>query len=153
MNKKVLATLIVIGISVGLTSCSQSSETTSSTSGSFTVSPEDTAAAMKSAGQWLALVDQGKYADSWTTMSAWFKSQMEQQAWDAAVQKTRKGVGKLAARKMSSSEAKRNLKGCPPGQYLVIKYDSKFAGNKVETVYLMKENGAWLVTGYRIKDR
>ena len=65
------------------------------------------AQAKTAASTWLALVDAGKYSDSW-----------EQSAG------VRAPLGALASRKIQSSTFTHTLPGAPDGNYVVIKYTS-----------------------------
>jgi len=54
---------------------------------------QDAAAAETAATAWLAQVDAGKYADSWTSAEATFKQAVTQEKWQEAVKRVRDQVG------------------------------------------------------------
>ncbi|MEF8760859.1 MAG: DUF4019 domain-containing protein [Candidatus Accumulibacter sp. UW25] len=110
--------------------------------------------AKAAATSWLALVDAGNYAASWQQTAGLFQSAISEQSWVSAVQATRASLGALQSRQVASATYTRTLPGAPPGEYVVIKYTSKFAGraSAVETVTPMKEkNDSWRVLGYYVQ--
>ena len=110
--------------------------------------------AVKAAGEWLALVDQGKYAESWDGAAQFFKGAVTAQQWKASVSGVRKPFGKLVSRSIRSKNYTTSLPGAPDGEYVVIQYDTSFENKKtaVETVTPMRDkDGKWRVSGYYIK--
>jgi hypothetical protein len=111
-------------------------------------------AASAGAASWLALVDAGKYADSWKEAGSLFKAQLSQQTWDDALTKVRKPQGDLVSRKPKSATHKTSLPGAPDGDYFVLQFDASFAKlpAAIETVTLMLDkDGKWRTVGYLIK--
>ena len=114
--------------------------------------PEETA--QKSAEQWLALVDAGKYAESWKTAAAYFQTAVSQDQWEHAIVAVRKPLGDLVSRKLKSAQYTKSLPGAPDGEYVVLQFDTSFANKKeaVETVTpMLDKDGKWKVSGYYIK--
>ena len=110
--------------------------------------------AIDAANTWLALVDAGKYGDSWTSAAALFKNAVTKEQWTAQARAARQPLGALVSRKVSTRTAATSLPGAPDGHYVVIQYESIFANKKsaVETVTPMLEpDGTWHVSGYFIK--
>jgi hypothetical protein len=111
-------------------------------------------AAETAALSWLALVDEGRYAESWDAASAAFRSAVGKADWENAVRAARGPFGKLASRKLLGAKFTTQVPGAPAGEYVVIQYAATFAGGRTatETVTPMKEkDGAWKVSGYYIK--
>jgi hypothetical protein len=111
-------------------------------------------ATREAARSWLAVVDSGKYAESWTQASSNFRKQVSTEQWENAVRSARGPLGKLLSREFKSAEYSRTLPGAPDGEYVVIQYDSTFQNKKeaFETVVAMREkDGEWRVGGYFIK--
>ncbi len=111
-------------------------------------------AAEGAAGSWLALVDSGQYAKSWTEAAGLFRRQLSSEQWEKTVSGVRESLGKLRSRNLKSAEFSRTLPGAPDGEYVVIQYDSSFENKKeaVETAVPMKDkDGVWRVSGYFIK--
>jgi Protein of unknown function (DUF4019) len=110
--------------------------------------------AQDSAKAWLAVVDSGRYAESWKQASSLFRRQVTAEQWDKALDSVRSPLGKLVARAVRSAEFTRSLPGAPDGEYVVVQYDSSFENKKqgIETVTVMKDGEkGWRVGGYFIK--
>ena len=110
--------------------------------------------AQQSADAWLALVDSGKYANSWDEAAQLFKQAVSKAQWQSALQSTRDLLGKLLSRKVKSATYAKTLPGAPDGEYVVIQYDSSFEHKQaaVETVTpTLDKDGKWRVSGYYIK--
>jgi len=110
--------------------------------------------AVASAGKWLVLVDEGKYAESWTEASELFKNAVKAEEWEKAVLAVRTPLGKLVSRTMKSATYATTLPGAPDGQYIVIEFETVFENKNcaVETVTpMLDKDGQWRVSGYFIK--
>ena len=111
-------------------------------------------AAQDAAEQWLALVDQGQYAESWGTAASYFKNAVSEKQWLQSMKGARQPLGKLASRKLKSATFTKNLPGAPDGEYVVIQYATSFENkaSAVETVTPMRDpDKQWRVSGYFIK--
>ena len=110
-------------------------------------------AAEKSASDWLALVDAGKYGESWDSAAETFKSAITKEKWVESLTSVRNQTGKFKSRKLKSAQYTENLPNAPAGKYVVIQYDSSFdIGPAVETVAPTQEkDGSWKVSGYFVK--
>ncbi len=97
------------------------------------------------ARQWLVLVDDKNYAQSWSEASKAFQNRQKTDSWaaDAATQRT--PLGAVASRDLKSIDLSRN-------NTAVIRYDTAFAhkASAVETVTLAYENGGWAVVDYSV---
>jgi hypothetical protein len=116
------------------------------------VKPED--AAQRAAESWLALVDAGRYGESWEEAATYFKGAVTKEGWEHMIQGVRGPLGKLVSRKLKSRQYAEKLPGAPDGKYVVIQYGSSFANKKeaVETVTPMLDGErGWRVSGYFIK--
>ena len=110
--------------------------------------------AVASAEAWLAMVDSGKYADSWKQASDYFKNAVKQPQWEQSLAALRKPLGKIVSRTLSSKTYMTSLPGAPDGEYVVIQFETSFQNKKsaVETITPMREkDGKWRVSGYYIK--
>lgn len=115
---------------------------------------EEEKSATASAEQWLNIVDDGKYIDSWKESSEYFKQSVTQDQWVQAVQAVRKPLGKLVSRKVMSTSYTTSLPGAPDGEYVVIQFNTSFENKKsgIETVTpKLDKDGMWRVSGYYIK--
>jgi len=111
-------------------------------------------AAEASARSWLALVDAGKYGESWDEAAAPFRSALSREQWIQALEKVRRPLGKALSRKLRAAHEATEIPNAPRGEYVVIQYDTDFADRSgaVETITPMKDpDGRWRVSGYYIK--
>ena len=105
------------------------------------------------AKQWLKIVDAGEYSESWQKSDSFFKSQLPQAKWDAALKGVRAPLGKVKSRSELGAKEYSTLPGVPEGEYLVIQFQTEFQNKKsaTETLTLSKSSGHWLPVGYFIK--
>lgn len=113
------------------------------------------AASGETANQFLELVDQGKYQESWNSCAAYLKDTVPLAQWQKQLTSVRAMTGPLKDRKQTNYEyTKEAKKGVPKGEYMVYTYSSSFT-NKAdvkETVTLMLgQDGIWRVAGYFIE--
>jgi len=116
--------------------------------------PKPEEEAQKSAEQWLALVDAGKFAESWKTAAGYFQAAVSQEQWEHSLGAVRKPLGDLVSRKLKSAKYAKSLPGAPDGEYVVLQFDTSFANKKtaIETVTpMLDKDGQWKVSGYFIK--
>ena len=106
------------------------------------------AAIEASARQWLTLVDQERWDDSWKATGTAFRKLNTAQVWANASKRVRSPLGAMISRTLISQE---NLPA-PPDGYEVVKYRTAFANkaDAVETVTLEREDGGWRVVGVTI---
>jgi DNA-binding CsgD family transcriptional regulator len=101
------------------------------------------------ARQWLALLDQSNWDESYRATSRSFRALNSVQAWAAASEQARLPLGAMISRAFVSQE----YLPAPPHGYEVVKFRTHFANNNadtVETVTLDREDGAWHVVGVTI---
>lgn len=111
-------------------------------------------AAQAAALAWLALVDQGMYAESWTEAATIFKGAVTPESWLQSLKNFRQPLGKSTSRKLVSAKHTRSLPGAPDGEYVVIQYRTSFEKKQsaVETVTpMLDSDGKWRVAGYYIR--
>lgn len=116
--------------------------------------PKPEQLAQQSAESWLALVDSGKYAESWQQAASMFKAHVTKDQWQSMVGSVRDPLGKNTSRKLKSAKYTTSLPGAPDGQYVVIQYESTFEHKQsaVETITpMLDKDGSWRVSGYFIK--
>src|SRR4051794_33013059 len=111
-----------------------------STVSASTPAPDDRAR------QWLVLVDDKNYAQSWTEAGKAFQNRQKVEAWAAAAGMQRAPLGAVASRDLKSIDLGR-------ANVAIIRYDTVFAHKAaaVGTVTLTFENGGWAVTDYSVK--
>jgi hypothetical protein len=110
--------------------------------------------AQQSAKPWLALVDSGKYGESWEQAAQFFKAALTKEQWQSALRASRRPLGKVLTRNLKSATFTKTLPGAPDGEYVVIQYESSFEHKQaaVETVTpMLDKDGQWRVSGYYVK--
>ena len=116
--------------------------------------PKPEQLAQHSAESWLALIDSGKYADSWQESALLFKAHVTKSQWSSMIAATRDPLGTVVSRKLKSAQYTKTLPGAPDGEYVVIQFDTSFEHKQsaVETVTpMLDKDGKWKVSGYFIK--
>ena len=111
-------------------------------------------AAQEPTARWLALVDAGKYAESWQDMAPDFKKQVSQGKWKSIIAEIRKPLGKVVARKLVSADFTKDLPGAPEGEYVVSKFTTDFEkkSGAVETVTMVLGTDLiWRASVYAVK--
>jgi hypothetical protein len=120
---------------------------------SWAANAEKEKAAVTAAQKWLALIDTGKYSESWQESAECFKNAVSQDQWNQMLQSVRAPLGKMISRKVKIKEYKTSLSGAPDGQYVVIQFETSYQNKKsaIETVTpMLDKNGKWKVAGYYI---
>lgn len=110
--------------------------------------------AVTAAESWLALIDGGKYADSWKEAASFFQNNVTQADWERMVKGVREPLGKVLSRKLKSKTYTKTLPGVPDGEYVIIQFNTSFEKKKsaVETITpMLDKDKKWKVSGYFIK--
>jgi Protein of unknown function (DUF4019) len=103
---------------------------------------------------WLAIMDAGKYAESWKAAAEIVRSVVTMEKWESTMKNVRDPLGKLESRKLQSATYTTLLPGVPEGDYVVILYETSFEHKTTaqETVIMSREKDkVWRVAGYYIK--
>jgi hypothetical protein len=111
-------------------------------------------AAAGAAGAWLALIDAGKYAESWTASAGLFRGAIDQEGWVHALKVARVPLGALVKRSLTRKDPQGALPGAPDGDYVVLTFQAAFAkkASAVETVtFTLEPDGRWRAAGYYIR--
>lgn len=98
------------------------------------------------ARQWLVLLDDKNYSQSWNEAGKSFQTRTAADAWASMAGAEREPLGAVASRDLKSIDlGKANI--------AVVRYDTTFAHKAaaVETVTLSFEDGTWAVTAYSVK--
>ena len=160
LQSQFVGLLCAAALFAGITSCFAAEAGAGTNNPASTASPGATPksaaekAATSAAQAWLALIDDGNYAKSWQEASAFFQGAVTQKDWENAMESVRKPLGKLVSREVKATKSVTALPGAPDGQYVVMQFDTSFAGKKsaIETVtFKLEKDGKWKDTGYFIK--
>ncbi|HEY6292086.1 MAG TPA: DUF4019 domain-containing protein [Terriglobia bacterium] len=112
------------------------------------------ALAQKASEEWLALVDAGKYGESWDAAAQAFQKAVSRKDWESKVKAARAPLGKVVSRKLTKSDLMKNPPNAPPGEYVGLQYQSSFEHLKSagETVVpILGQDGKWRVSHYNIR--
>lgn len=103
---------------------------------------------VQSARRWLALVDEGRWDESWNATGRTFRELNTSEKWASVSEEARPPLGAVLSRVTSSQE---HLPA-PPHGYEMIKFRTSFANraDATETVTLERESSGWRVVGYWI---
>jgi hypothetical protein len=102
-----------------------------------------------SARQWLELLDQGRWDETYAGTGSAFRKLNTLQVWAEVSEKVRTPLGAVRSRQLLSQE---NLPA-PPAGYEVVKFRTLYVGKAepvVETVTLERENDRWMVVGVTV---
>ncbi len=103
---------------------------------------------VQAARQWLDLVDQGNWNESWNNTGQSFKSLNTSDKWAEVSQKVRTPLGALRSRELLAED----YVPAPPYGYQMVRFKTSFTNKPaaVETLSLVRENQSWKVVGYII---
>ena len=109
-----------------------------------TPDPEIAAAAL----QWLALLDQGRWDESYRATGTAFRKLNTAEMWASASRRVRAPLGAALSRTLVAQDDV----PAPPAGYQVLKFRARYANGSdaVETVSLEREEGRWRVVGVTV---
>ena len=109
--------------------------------------------AKQAALEWLAMVDDKKYEESWKESASLFRAQVSTSGWVKAVTAARSPLGSVVSRKVVSATYTMSLPGAPDGEYVVLQLQTVFEhkAQAIETVTPMLDKGHWRVSGYYVR--
>lgn len=104
------------------------------------------------AAQWLKLLDDGRYNDSWDYASQIFQFTIKKDEWNKAQQKLRAPFGRLISRQLVQQSPAKDPKGLPKGNYMVLGYQSSFSNRpqvRELVTMVIESDGKWRVLTYQ----
>jgi metal-sulfur cluster biosynthetic enzyme len=114
--------------------------------------------AVEAAKAWLALVDAGRYLESWDALSPYFRGLVRRERWDAQLVNLRTPFGVVKSRTLAWKKYTTVLEYAPKGEYVVIMFKTVFENmpkgmkEQIETIVpMLQRDGSWRVSGYTIK--
>lgn len=116
--------------------------------------PEAERAAIECSQAWLALLDAGKYAESWDEAAEFLRTAVGKEDLSKSLLAARNPFGKMVSREIKSQQYTTSVPGAPSGQYVIIQYNTSFENEKsaVETITpMLDKDSKWRVSGYYIK--
>ncbi|MFZ3485674.1 DUF4019 domain-containing protein [Sphingomonas sp. 3-13AW] len=111
--------------------------------------PATESAATRAAADWLALVDAGKWQESWAATGQSFQTLNTVVAWQAASEQARVPLGRMLSRQLLGEADV----PAPPNGYRMVRFRTDFENRRgaTETVSLDREGGSWKVVGVYIE--
>jgi DNA-binding CsgD family transcriptional regulator len=99
--------------------------------------------------QWLALVDAGKWQESFAGTTQSFQTSNTPAMWQSASEGGRVPLGRVLSRSISSQESI----PAPPNGYQLVRFRTDFANkaSATETLSLTREGESWRIVGYYIE--
>ncbi|MEA3048221.1 MAG: hypothetical protein QOG84_57 [Sphingomonadales bacterium] len=103
----------------------------------------------EAARQWLALVDAGKWPESFAATAKSFQTLNTLDMWQSASVGGRVPLGRVLSRRLAGEESV----PAPPNGYRVVRFRTDFAAKAgaTETLSLAREGDGWRVAGYIIE--
>lgn len=114
---------------------------------------EAEAKALFAAKAWLAIVDEGKYDQSWDLADGYFQTVVSKAQWVESLTKIRQPMGGVVQRSKMSQMFTTSLPGAPEANYVQIQFQTTFPGNLVtleRITPVQGKDGQWRVAGYYI---
>lgn len=102
---------------------------------------------------WLALLDSGRYYESWDEAAELIKQAVTREEWRLEMEDFRTPLGANLSRTVMSRDFRTAFQGAPPGEYVVISISSSFENDPsvIETITpMLEQDGTWRVAGYYI---
>jgi DNA-binding CsgD family transcriptional regulator len=111
--------------------------------------PAAESAITRAASDWLALLDAGKWQESWAATGKSFQSLNTVAVWQAASEQARVPLGRMLSRQLLSAEDV----PAPPKGYHMVRFRTDFENKRgaTETVSLDREGEIWKVVGVYIE--
>ena len=115
--------------------------------------PQDDA--KEAAEDWLRLVDNSQFAETWNTAGPYLQHNVPREAWQRTLETTRKPLGQVVSRQLKSAKLmKPKMQGVPGGNYVTLQFHTTFANKKeaIETVTpVLQKDHSWKVCGYHVE--
>jgi hypothetical protein len=105
------------------------------------------------AEQWIVLVDDGQYDESWKEADKLFQNAIPAEEWQKKVAAERTQLGARQSRRLKDIKPAASVKGLPGGQYYLVRYQSVYANKKTATetiTALLDSDGNWRVAQYSV---
>ena len=109
--------------------------------------------AEKVAARWLQSLNKKGYVACWNMLSELTQKQASFEEWNAYITELMTEPGKFISRQYYLAEMQKEMEGLPEGNYVTIKYTTKYANtDTAEEILLLSlsENGKWQVNSYFI---
>ena len=145
---RIIIGVLLMTLTLGLMALATLTQVATPTAPAATATVTDTEV-VDVARQWLTLVDQGRWDESYKGTGSAFQKQNSAQVWAATSEKVRTPLGAVLSRTLLSQQEL----PAPPNGYQVVKFRTSYANkaDAVETVSLERENDSWRVVAIIIE--
>ncbi len=146
----IITGVLLMSIALGLLALATLSQvSTPSPPMPATSAASESSEVVQTARQWLTVIDQGRWEESYKGTGSAFQKLNTGQVWAETNEKVRVPLGAVLSRTFLRQE---NLPA-PPHGYEVVKFRTSFANkaDAIETVSLSHQNGGWRVEGVTIE--
>lgn len=112
-----------------------------------------TAASINAAAEFLQMLDNGNYADSWQIADSYLQKNIPLKDWEAKLNKIRETVGTASERNLKDASFTAPAEELPDSEFIMLEYETRFKLKKMDevvTVVQGKDN-RWRVVGYFIR--
>lgn len=108
---------------------------------------------VQSARQWIALIDEQKWQDSWVASGDQFRMQLTGEQWAKVMDALRAPLGGVRTRTLLSTSPLPAPPNAQAGSYRMIQFTTAFVQRPeaVETIVLYQQGDNWMVVGYFIR--
>jgi hypothetical protein len=107
----------------------------------------------RAARAWLALIDHGRYAESWSSAGAIFRAHVSSARWTHQAALARSPLGPVVSRNFAGDEPSTSLPGAPDAIYDQVHFSTVFAhkASATETAVMTRQKDGWRVDGYWVR--
>jgi hypothetical protein len=108
-------------------------------------------AAVNSALHWVALIDSGKYDESWQIANPSFKEDVTQRQWRIGLEQIRAPYGMVRSRKIKETKSLSTKPDVMPKKNLVVEFTTQFEDEQTATEFVTvipDNDGTWRVSAY-----
>ena len=115
---------------------------------------EKTEQAASVAAEFLQLLDNGQYAESWSSSAELMKDRVTEKDWVEKLTKARTASGELLKRERKSASFSTEAQDSPEGEYIMLTFNSRCqkADDGSEYVTVMLDVDRWRVAGYFMQE-
>ena len=148
-SRRVIAGVVIMSLFLGIAALVMQPHAAQTSAAPPAPAPSPVQAeVVRAARDWLALVDAGRWHESWRATGESFRALNTVEAWTSASQHARVPLGALVSRAALSEESI----PAPPAGLAMVKFRTSFANRAgvTETLTLVREGQAWRVVGVYI---
>ncbi|WP_340586118.1 helix-turn-helix domain-containing protein [Erythrobacter alti] len=149
----VLAAIVVGAVYTAEEPRTETSEQPEQSQSAGPLSEADEIAAVERAETFVALVDDGRWEDSWENAGPYFQSQASVAEWTSLIEAVRPELGEVRSREVVQTQHLETVPGAPEGDYTILQFSTEFANREeaIETIMMMRGDDGLQVVGYFIQ--